>query len=282
MPFRYNKKKVALTYAAPVDEQHIWPDKEIAYFAVDYHFSEKGKIIEKYIVAEEEHEDGRLHYHMYLEFNTRLDTTDARYFDIDGMHPNIGDKPGKKQWLDYITKDGNFITNFYQPKISPYKQARAVGGWEAIKILMDKVPRDFDLYEAKHMARYVKAPVAKKEVTWLYGPTGTGKSLTAFKGGAETIRYKNGFYDYMGEKIVVINEIDKLNMPVEEFLLITDTYSVRVNIKGGYYPWLAEKIYFTSTMHPRDVWGCDMGDQVMRRIDVLIETSEEWYNEQFN
>lgn len=279
MPFRYTKKKVALTYAAPVDEQHVWPDKEIAYFAIDYHFSEKGKIIEKYIVAEEEHEDGRLHYHMYLEFNTRLDTTDARYFDIDGMHPNIGDKPGKKQWLEYITKDGNFITNFYEPRMNPYKMALAAAEQGKLKdglnILKEKCTRDYLLNRRKIISGLIKPYIGERRVTWLHGPTGTGKSHWADLQGAEDADFENNFFSYRGGEVVVFNEVDKMNMPLNKFLKITDKWELYVNIKGEYCPWAAKHIIFTSTEHWSGVFVHSHSEQIERRITECIDTSVE-------
>lgn len=267
--FRYNRKKVALTYSAPVDEQHVWSDKELAFFAVDQHFSVKGFKIEKFLVAEEMHEDGRLHYHMFLEFDRRLDTQDARYFDVDGMHPNIGDKPGKK-WCDYCAKDGNYITNFYVAKINVYKQAIQAGGWDGINMIKDAHPRDFLINKTKFIAGLLTPYDGIRNVVWIWGPPGKGKTKYAHDRGAIDVKFKNGFYSYEGEQIVVINEIDKIQMPLDEFLTITDRYPIRVNVKGAYVPWCVHTIYFTGTQPPEGVFVHEFNEQVTRRITEII------------
>lgn len=269
MPFRYQKKKVALTYSAPVGEQHPWPDKELAYFAVDAHMSSKGRSIEKFLVAEEMHEDGRLHYHMYLEFDHRVDTQDARYFDVDGIHPNIGEKPSKR-WCDYCAKDGNFITNFYVAKTSVYKQAIQVGGLAGLELIKEAHPRDYLLHREKFLSNLLVPFSGIRKVVWIWGPPERGKSEYAYLQGAKDCAYKNGFFDYKGDEVVVIEEIDKIKMPLEEFLRITDRYPINVNVKGAFVPWAAHTIYFTGSQPPEGVFVHEFNEQVTRRITEII------------
>lgn len=274
MPFRYNRKKVALTYSAPVDELHPWGDKELAFMALDYHFGTKGRTIEKYLVAEETHEDGRLHYHMYFELDRRIDTIDPRYFDVDEMHPNIGDKPGKQAWLKYITKDGNYITNFYEPKVSAYLQAINIGGDEGMELLRKAHPRDFVINYSKIKSFFVKAYEGERRVSWLHGPSGSGKSRWANDLGAKDVVYKNGFVNgYNGEKVVVFNEIDKMGMPLDVFLRLTDRYKCDANVKGAVMPWAAEHVIFTSTLPWDGVFVHEHATQIERRITEIIDST---------
>lgn len=279
--FRNQNKKFALTYSAPQNELHPWPDKELAFMAVDYHFSLKGRTVEKFLVAEEHHEDGRLHYHMYIEIDRRIDTTDPRYFDIDGLHPNIGKKPGKQEWLNYITKDGNYITNFFKPKISAYKRAIDVGGQEALEIIKNAHPRDWILNHQKFKAYFLKPYVGVRKVIWLWGPAGRGKTRYAVERyGAKICKWtSSGFLiGYQGESAVVINEIDKIKMPLHEFLDITDRYDPPLNIKGGEFPWCADTIIFTSTVPPDGVFVHEDAWQVGRRITEVIDITTVDFN----
>jgi hypothetical protein len=72
------------------------------------------KIIE-YVVCEEKHEDGGTHYHIYLEFNQRVELfgSDCLDLDFDGIncHGSYETVRKKENALHYIVKKGNFIAN---------------------------------------------------------------------------------------------------------------------------------------------------------------------------
>jgi len=61
--------------------------------------------IETLIVSEEEHKDGGRHFHVYVKLSKQLETTDPRYLDIDGYHPNIQGKLRKDKVIAYILKE---------------------------------------------------------------------------------------------------------------------------------------------------------------------------------
>lgn len=237
---------------------------------MDYHFSEKGKQIVNYLIGEEYHENGELHYHAFLEFDSRIDTCDPRYFDVDGLHPNIGDKPSKK-WCDYCAKGGNYITNFYVPKVSPYKRALEVGGQEGIDIIKEACPRDWVMNKNKIIAAMIEPYEGDRRVIWVYGREGLGKSHIARGMGAKPCKYKNGFYSYKGAPVVVFEEIDKQKMPLDEFLTITDKWETEVNLKGAYCNWAAHTVIFTATQPWDAVFVHEHSGQVERRITDIIE-----------
>lgn len=268
--FRYNRKKVALTYSCPRGEQHPWCDKELAYLALDEHFSAKGKTIVNYLVAEELHQSGELHYHAYLEFDSRIDTIDVNYFNIMGMHPNIGNKPGKA-WLVYCTKKGNYVTNFYEPNENIYERAIKLGGAEGMEYIKENNPYVWITQQNKLLSALTVAYQGPRRVVWCYGPSGSGKSYWADQHGAVDTEYENKFYDYAGAETVVFNEIDKMSMPLNQFLKITDVYKKNVNIKGASMPWAAKTIIFTSTVPWDGVFVHEHAWQVDRRITDILE-----------
>lgn len=273
MPFRYNRKKVALTYPCPVGEQHPWPDKELAFIAMDYHFSTKGKQITQYLVAEECHENGELHYHAYLEFDSAIDTRDSRYFDIDDLHPNIGDKPGKK-WCDYCAKDGNYVTNFYVSKANIYKQALQLGGLEGANLIKEHHPRDYIMNKHKIISSLTTHYIGERRVIWIYGPPGTGKSYAARQMGAKPNQYDGKFYANSHHEVMVFEEIDKMKMPLDQFLQITDSYELDVRVLGNWAPWVAKTIIFTSTVPWDGVFVHDQPYQIERRITDIVEFTD--------
>nr|QJB18642.1 MAG: replication-associated protein [Genomoviridae sp.] len=62
------------------------------------------------IIGREDHADGGVHLHVFVDFGTRFCTKDPRRFDVDGHHPNIqpcGRTPAKM--YDYAIKDGDVV-----------------------------------------------------------------------------------------------------------------------------------------------------------------------------
>ena len=104
--FRFHAKKVGLTYSCPVDLD----DSPIPGNAELLAALEAAGGAGKYIVAQELHESGKRHYHVYFAFDKKVDTTDSRFFDAFGVHPNIIRGPGAG-WQSYCKKDKEYISN---------------------------------------------------------------------------------------------------------------------------------------------------------------------------
>lgn len=87
------------------------------------------------VVAQEKHEDGSPHLHAYVNFREKLRTTDSRFFDYQGHHPNVQPAQSPAAVVKYVQKDGDFIQRgidmeqFTQAK----KQHRRVLGEKLIK-----------------------------------------------------------------------------------------------------------------------------------------------------
>lgn len=62
------------------------------------------------IIGRENHADGGVHLHAFVDFGREYSTRDCRKFDVDGYHPNVlaGKKTPEKMW-DYATKDGDVV-----------------------------------------------------------------------------------------------------------------------------------------------------------------------------
>jgi len=103
--FRIHRRKVGLTYSCPVDAD----DNPISSCEAI-----KDALVEKFgpamwTVSKELHENGKTHFHANFDFDKKLDVTDPRAFDLEGVHPNIL-TPGKG-WENYVRKAGEYITN---------------------------------------------------------------------------------------------------------------------------------------------------------------------------
>lgn len=63
--------------------------------------------LEKYAIAREHHRDGGIHFHALICGFKKFDIRNARYFDINGYHPNFSSVRSFKATLNYIRKEDN-------------------------------------------------------------------------------------------------------------------------------------------------------------------------------
>ena len=71
------------------------------------------------VSKEDHHETEGKHLHAYGEWNRKVDIRNAKHFDLDGFHPNIGKdksfgkksaKSSKHDMIKYVTKDGIILS----------------------------------------------------------------------------------------------------------------------------------------------------------------------------
>ena len=167
--FRVDRKGFGLTYSCPKSCKTGHPIKtkeELLAF-----LQSKGPC--KYSICFEPHKQGpdgkdRMHYHVYVVYDAKIETTNPRCFDFKGVHPNIvKGKPGPG-FLDYTQKDDDFITNVAKDPFVVAMSCKSVE--EAIEHLWNKRTADMckfgDRIERNVRARL--APVHKDQI-W-FGP----------------------------------------------------------------------------------------------------------------
>lgn len=115
----------------------------------------------------------------------------------------------------------------------------------------------------------------KPHVTWIYGPSGTGKSKLAHEMAPEDCYYTmdtgKWFEGYDGHENIIIDDIRKDFMKYSFFLKFLDRYAYRFENKGGSRQFKAKRIIITSIYHPEQLWNTreDLY-QLTRRIDEII------------
>lgn len=115
----------------------------------------------------------------------------------------------------------------------------------------------------------------KTKVNWLWGPTGTGKSHTAWsEAGPEAyapLSYK-WWQGYDRHAHVVLDDIRPGWATFDEFLRLFDKYPLTVEYKGGSRQFQAKEIWVTAPMPPLQFFEGVNGEamnQIIRRIEVV-------------
>ncbi|MEM2619589.1 MAG: hypothetical protein QW356_08980, partial [Candidatus Hadarchaeales archaeon] len=153
--------------------------------------------------------------------------------------------------------------------------------WEAAKQGdFDSLPADIKLRSWCTLKRiavdHVKAQAIEKEVIVLWGPTGTGKSRTAWAEAGLDAYPKDPlskFWDgYNGQRHVVIDEF-RGGINISHMLRWLDRYPTIVEVKGASVCLAATKIWITSNLDPRN-WYQDLDAEtkaaLLRRFTKVV------------
>lgn len=234
----------------------------------------------RYIVVGAEHapSTGKFHYQGYVEWNT------ARSLKgLKRIHRTISWKVARgnaAQNRVYCSKEQLFC-EFGIPSnqgkrndISDIRNLLIAGGSMA-----DVVQQARSYQAAKFGELFSKYVSAKRnwqpEVLWLWGPTGSGKSRTAFELAPDAWVSANNltWWDgYCGQADVILDDFRGDFCKFHELLRLLDRYPCRVQLKGSSTEFLARRIIITSCYPPDRVYHTreDIG-QLLRRITRVIQ-----------
>lgn len=133
-----------------------------------------------------------------------------------------------------------------------------------------KIKWDIDHVDWKPQKEY-----KKKEVIVLWGDTEAGKTRYAFERGAFLVTLSSDypFDDYRGQKVVCFDEF-RGQLSIDDFLRLTDGYPTTVRaLYHGNVPFIAERIYVTSNLHPKD-WYKNLDARTWKALQRRITTIE--------
>ncbi|AIF34855.1 RepA [Sewage-associated gemycircularvirus-10a] len=118
--FRFQARYALLTYAQCGD---------LDPFAVVNHLAGLGA---ECIIGREDHADGGIHLHAFVDFGVKYRSRNSRAFDVEGQHPNVSPSRGTpEEGFDYAIKDGDVVAGGLERPIGGRVDA-AGGVWPEI------------------------------------------------------------------------------------------------------------------------------------------------------
>lgn len=118
----------------------------------------------------------------------------------------------------------------------------------------------------------------KTKISWLWGPTGCGKSRLAFKDDEfVAISFINSFFllpnGQCPTKAVLDDLVPGTGLDLDTWLKLTDRYQYMMNIKGGSVNCCLKELIITSNYSPEEYFATvpeNSRDACLRRIDRTI------------
>lgn len=193
---------------------------------------------------------------------------------------------------DYCKKEGNFVEFGTTERSSQGKRSDLEDAIETFR------ESGIDAVRTLHPAVYVKYPSGfnhlrvdeprdpgtPPEVSWIYGPTGVGKTRHVVSNepslwiSGENLRWFNG---YDNQEAVLFDDFRGDFCTFHWLLRLLDRYPVRVEVKGGTREFRPKRIYVTCPYHPRDIYPTvEDKEQLLRRITHIIHMEKHAFNPQ--
>lgn len=161
-----------------------------------------------------------------------------------------------------------------------------LAGTSEKQIIMDHchVPAHFHLLNQMRKEFPKQRPVEPREVIWIHGCSGSGKTHTANELALERTgnqyesiwwRHQEGNWaeGYCDQPVAVLDDIDEKTYEFKHLLRMLDKFPYSVAVKGGSKPWVANTVIITALDSPdilfRNLTPADLY-QLNRRITQTI------------
>lgn len=259
----------------------------------------------KYMICSKEfHQDGEEHHHVFVSLQAplRLKRDDMTKLDlVEGertFHPNIKSCKSPKDAINYVKKDGEYITYGqcpYNIPLSTKEKNELLLSAPLHQLVESGVLSIFKVPQLQKAISILQNELGdvereKPKVSWYYGSTGTGKTRTAIQEAKEKYgedywishQDANWFDGYHGQKGAILDDVRAASWPMVTMLRLLDRYKIQVAIKGGFQWWRPERIWITAPGRPEDIYKnyttgqpYDCIEQLNRRIDEMIDFDAE-------
>lgn len=230
------------------------------------------------IIGDEVGESGTPHHQGYIYFDRVKSFIQMKSMLPDGAHIERA-KGSPSQNRDYCSKEKIFLERGELPvqgKRTDFERVRdALHSGERMSDIVATATSHQSLRSAEMILRYQEtARTWKPEVFWFWGPSGTGKTRTAFEEAPDAwvsgknLRWWEG---YDAHEDVIVDDFRGDFCTYHELLRILDRYEYRVEVKGGSRQLLAKRIFITCPNHPSNVYTTQESIvQLLRRIDHIV------------
>lgn len=201
------------------------------------------------------------------------------------------------QSREYCTKDGDFFEHGVLPKPGERNDLaivakRIMNGATMTDLANDDMANTFIIKYSKGLTAlrsYVaptRDPTKPPIVVWIFGPTGTNKTRTAFEASkrfsGQSPWISNGgltwFDGYDGQSTVIIDDYRTGDCKWNFLLRLLDRYPIRVPYKGGFTEWAPSLIFITAPYGHKEMWNYKTPEalsQLTRRISMELTSPEE-------
>lgn len=242
------------------------------------------------VYGKETGEAGTAHLQGYIYFKNQLGFAGAKSRIGDRAHiERARGSPAENR--AYCTKSGDYV----ERGTCPSKGARndlhlmrqIIQETSSVRKVIEQVNSLQAVRSAEIMLKYAEpGRTDPPTVHWYHGPTGTGKTKTAFevarnKEPSEEPWVSHGglqwFDGYDGHGVVILDDLRPDDCKFNFLLRLLDRYPLRVPVKGGYRSWRPHTIFITSPFSPIE-FICGSNEdkqQLTRRItntkDFLLD-----------
>lgn len=255
-----------------------------------------GKYFRYCCFQEELGENGTPHLQGYLEL-----TRGVRLAAVKKMLPQAHweiRRGTQEEAIAYVTKEDTRMAGPYaigtptggQGKRSDLKDAYNAlkSGATALEILESHTEVFFKYQRGLEAARLLlgkkRDESRPKEVWYLYGPPGVGKSRLATKMAPTAFRKQpnSKWWDgYDGETDVILDDLTAGWFSWSNLMQVLDRYATSVELKGGSRQLLSDRIIITSNRRPWELYQDKEGNckhpiqALLRRITNYLEFAED-------
>lgn len=226
------------------------------------------------------HQDGYLHWQLYVVFEKKVRLGGVKSVFGQSVHAELTRSQAAREYV--FKQDTRVVGTQFELGCLPVRRNKSTD-WDsvwksAIEGRILDVPANLRVQHyrtIRTIASDYAAPLPIiRSVFVFWGPTGLGKSRDAWDAAgldAYSKDPRSKFWDgYRGHKNVVVDEF-RGAIDIAHILRWCDRYPVNVEIKGSSTPLLAENIWFTSNIHPRDWYpGLDQPTlaALLRRLNI--------------
>nr|DAV82814.1 MAG TPA: Rep protein [Cressdnaviricota sp.] len=221
------------------------------------------------------------HLQGYIEFPKKHKLTAVKSLLGNRYHLEFR-KGTQEQAVLYCEKDGNVVrrgipTVTKRGKRSDIDNARTAANVGGMKLVTKTTQSVQAMRVAERYLEYNEKPRDyKPHVTWIWGPSGSGKSMLARQLCENAYTKSEGtkwWPGYDGHENVIIDDFRENWWSFTEMLSLLDRYEKRIEYKGGNRQFLGRNIVVTSIRSPENVYmvADEPVVQLLRRIDVITK-----------